>query len=514
MRTRAAFPALKLKRDGYMDHSTESQTDRKELKKTMSPAEVWALAVGAIIGWGCFVLPGTRFLPDAGPLGTCLAFLIGGGLLCTVALCYSILIKVYPVAGGSFTYAYVGFGTRAGFICGWALVLGYLCVIAANGTALALLSRFVLPGVFDVGYLYTVAGWDVYAGELAMMSAFFIFFGYMNFRGMDMASSLQLILAFALAGGVLVLILGSVATETSHVDNLFPLFAEGRSPVACVLSILAITPWLFVGFDTIPQTAEEFDFPPEKSRRLMINSIVCGALLYALVLIAVAIIIPYTDLLGQNHSWTTGAVANMAFGRFGGVILAIPVMAGIFTGMNGFFMATTRLLFSMGRGKFLHPWFVKVHPKHGTPTNAVLFTLGLTLIAPWFGRSALNWIVDMSAMGTALAYLFTCMTAYKYVANFPDIPEARWGKPVAIIGGLTSISCFAMLALPGSPAAIGIESWFMLLVWVALGAAFYFNRASELNAIPHEQMQYLLLGTKDRPLLFEPAQSTSAGMNK
>ena len=93
MRTRAAFPALKLKRDGYMDHSTESQTDRKELKKTMSPAEVWALAVGAIIGWGCFVLPGTRFLPDAGPLGTCLAFLIGGGLLCTVALCYSILIK-------------------------------------------------------------------------------------------------------------------------------------------------------------------------------------------------------------------------------------------------------------------------------------------------------------------------------------------------------------------------------------------------------------------------------------
>lgn len=47
-----------------MVHSTESQSDRKELKKTMSPAEVWALAVGAIIGWGCFVLPGTRFLPE------------------------------------------------------------------------------------------------------------------------------------------------------------------------------------------------------------------------------------------------------------------------------------------------------------------------------------------------------------------------------------------------------------------------------------------------------------------
>lgn len=497
-----------LKRQDHKDVTRMSNTNeqvagqREELKKTMSPAEVWALAVGAIIGWGCFILPGTRFLPEAGPLATILAFFIGGGLLCFVALSYSVLIKAYPVAGGSFTYAYVGFGTKAGFICGWALALGYLCVIAANGTALALLTRFLLPGVFDVGYLYSVAGWDIYAGELIMMSAVFCFFGFMNFRGMDFASSLQLILAFALAGGILVLAVGTFSAETASLNNLNPLFAEGRSAFGCIISIVAITPWLFVGFDTIPQTAEEFDFPPSKSRRLMLNSIICGGVLYSLVLVSVAVIMPYQDLLALNHTWTTGAVANMAFGKFGGFILAVPVMAGIFTGMNGFFMATTRLLFSMGRGKFLHPWFVQVHPKHGTPTNAVLFTLGLTLIAPWFGRSALNWIVDMSAMGTALAYLFTCMTAYKYVIAHPKAPEARWAKPVAIVGGLTAISCFGLLAIPGSPAAIGFESWMMLLTWIGLGAAFYFSRARELNATPHEEMQYLLLGTKDRPLLF------------
>ena len=486
-------------------HENDSPADggRAELKKTMSPAEVWALAVGAIIGWGCFVLPGTRFLPEAGPLGSILAFVIGGGLLCFVALSYSTLVKAYPVAGGAFTYAYVGFGKAWAFICGWALILGYLCVIAANGTALALLSRALLPGVFDVGYLYTVAGWDVYAGELAMMTASFLFFGYMNYRGMDFASSLQLILAFALVAGVLILTVGSFSTGTAGLDNLFPLFAEDRSWWACIVSIVAITPWLFVGFDTIPQTAEEFDFPPEKSRRLMINSIVCGASLYALVLISVAVIIPYKDLLGQNHTWATGAVADMAFGRFGGLILAVPVLAGILTGMNGFFMATTRLLFSMGRGKFLHPWFVRVHPKYGTPTNAVLFTLCLTLIAPWFGRSALNWIVDMSAMGTALAYLSTCMVAYKYAGRY----EAPWwSKPVAVVGAATSVACFLLLAVPGSPAAIGFESWVMLLVWVALGSAFYFSRARELAAVTPRQMQYMLLGTTDRPLLFVPEE--------
>ena len=117
--------------------------------------------------------------------------------------------------------------------------------------------------MFDVGYLYSVAGWDVYAGELAMMTCSFLFFGYMNYRGMDFASSIQLVLAFALVAGVLILTVGSFSTSTASLDNLSPIFAEGRSPWACIISIVAITPWLFVGFDTIPQTAEEFDFPPE-----------------------------------------------------------------------------------------------------------------------------------------------------------------------------------------------------------------------------------------------------------
>lgn len=477
---------------------------REELKKTLSPAEVWALAVGSIVGWGCFVLPGVRFLPDAGPLATCLAFLIGGGLLCSVAMCYSVLIKPYPVAGGSFAYAYVGFGRRAAFVCGWALVLGYLCVIAANGTAVAMLTRFLMPGVFEVGYLYTIAGWDVYAGELALITVTLMAFGFMNYRGMDFASSIQLILAFALTIGVAVLAFGAFTADTAKLSNMQPLFAEGRSALGCVLSILALTPWLFVGFDTIPQTAEEFAFEHKKSRNLMLYAIGCGVLLYAAVVLAVAVIIPYPDLLAQNHAWTTGAVADMAFPGWGGLILGVPVLAGIFTGINGFFMATTRLLFSMGRGRFLPGWFTHVHPKYGTPYKGILFTLALVLVAPWFGRAALSWIVDMSAMGTALAYLFTCLTAWKYVHVTPETPEAAWGKPMAIVGALTSIMCFLLLAVPGSPAAVGMESWVALLGWVGLGCIFYLSKAKELLAIPHLELKYLLLGSTDCKTLFVP----------
>ena len=153
-----------------------SNSERSVLEKTLSPAQVWALALGSIVGWGCFVLPGDKFLPEAGPMATIIGFAVGAMLLCFVALSYSYMIKYAPVAGGEYAYAYIGYGSTNAFICGWALVLGYLAIIAINISALALLFRFLLPGVFEFGELYSVAGWKVYTGEVILMIVTIFFF--------------------------------------------------------------------------------------------------------------------------------------------------------------------------------------------------------------------------------------------------------------------------------------------------------------------------------------------------
>ncbi|WP_297219465.1 APC family permease [uncultured Desulfovibrio sp.] len=476
---------------------------REELAKTLGPTEVLALALGAIVGWGCFMLPGITFLPNAGPIGTVIAFFVGALFQCVVALTYSFLIKPYPVAGGAFAYAYAGFGSKGAFICGWALVLSYICVIAANATAIILLVRFLFGSSIQFGYLYTVLDWDIYLSEVGYITVILIGFGYMNFRGVDAASTIQVFLAFALTIGVLVLAGGTAAADTASIENLKPFFAENRSPIACVMMVLALTPWLFVGFDTIPQTAEEFAFSPSKARDLMLLSIICGAIIYALVTLSVAGLIPYKELLAANHSWATGWVADQVFGRWGGVALAVPVLAGILTGMNGFFMATTRLLFSMGRSKFLPNFFSEVHPKYNTAWKSVVFITVLTLIVPWFGRPALDWIVSMSSIGTALAYLFTCLTARKYLEAHPELRESTWGKPVCIMGAMTSVICIGLLMVPSSPVAINVPNWCMLFAWVTLGAIFFIGKQQELLAIPHSTMRYLLFGKAEQEVLFD-----------
>ena len=132
------------------------------LKKGMSPAAVWALAVGSIIGFGCFILP-PDFLQKAGPLGFVLGIVIGAAAMLIVGKNISYMVQRYPVAGGQFTYARQLFGTTNGFICGWMLVLGYISLIALNATALPVLAQYIAPTLFKRGYLYSVAGWDVFA---------------------------------------------------------------------------------------------------------------------------------------------------------------------------------------------------------------------------------------------------------------------------------------------------------------------------------------------------------------
>lgn len=471
-----------------------AKTQDPALKKSITPLQAWALALGAIIGWGAFVLPAIRFLPQAGPLASVIGFVLGGVMLFSVAISEGNMVTKYKVTGGAFAFSFVGFGPTMALVAGWALVLGYICIIALNATAISLLTRFVLPGVFEIGYVYTIEGWKIYAGELAMMIAVLCLCSFLNFRGADVVGKIQVFLAFALVASVGIVFTGSVTYETASVSNLHPFFAENKSALASIMVIVAIAPWLYVGFGTILQAAEEFNFPHKKAEKLMLSAIVGGIVLYAMVTIAVASIMPYPDLLAKNLSWATGSVTDITLGRVGSVIITTAVLAAIFSGINGFFIASSRLLFAMGRATILPSWFCEIHPKHQTPHKAILFVLAIAVTAPFFGREVLNWVVDMSAVGTVIAYLISCLSAYKVM----KFAQNKRGVIHAVIGSASSVVCILLLTVPASPGSISLESWVALVMWVLLGALFYKSNMGKFKALTTDEQSQLILGSKRR----------------
>ncbi|WP_462323940.1 APC family permease [Desulfoplanes sp.] len=495
-----------------------AQTEHVKLEKSLSPAQVWSLALGSIVGWGCFVLPGDMFLPQAGPLATLIGFLIGACLLSFIAVSYSYMIECAPVAGGEFAYAYLGFGPTAAFVCGWALVLGYIAIIAIDIAALALIFRFLFPGIFEFGKMYSIAGWDVYAGEVILMTSATLLFGWLNYRGIKFAGKLQIILAFVLTFGIITLFAGSVSMDTAAISNLTPLFAEDRAPLLSIMGIFAISPFLFVGFDTVPQAAEEFSFKPSKARNLMILAIFCGVILYSLVTLAVSIGIPYPEMLARmdllrsngGTAWATGAAATLAFGKLGGIVLACAVLGAVCTGINGFYIATTRLLLSMARGHILPAWFGDIHPKYRTPHKAVLFTIAIVLLTPFAGRAIVVWIVDMCSVGTGIGYLFTCLAARRVMLGSPDVANRNLRVLCTLVGSITAVIIIMLLMCPGSPALIGSPSRWCMLAWIVMGLTFYSSNKTNWVNMPEEKIRVSVLGSLDVPVFFKTRKTPAA----
>lgn len=463
--------------------------ERIQLEKTLKQPNVWAIALGTIIGFGCFILPGD-WIQRAGPIGAALGFFLGGLMMLVIGRSYGFMVRSFPVAGGEFAYSYQGFGRNHAFACGWLLALGYLCIVSLNATALPILAKFMAPNLFTKGYLYTIAGWDVYILEIIIASGAILLFGILNYRGVKVVGNIQLLMVILLVGSVGLLGGGSLLKPDVALNNLQPLFAPDKTPLASVLAILAIAPWAFVGFDTIPQTSEEFGFSPKKALKLIILAILIGALMYVIVTITTAVVFPWQELISSKPVWATGDSMKASMGNIGLGFLITGVIMAICTGINGFYLATSRLLFSMGRAKVLPGWFAKVHPKHKTPSNSIIFVLLLSMFAPLFGRQVILWILDMSAVGTAFGYSYTCLAAFFLSKALSE----GVGKASHLVGFLFSLSFLILLCVPGMPAFMAAPSWIAFAIWVCLGITFYTFQAKLYRRLPQKELDYLILG--------------------
>ncbi|MBQ9686738.1 MAG: APC family permease [Oscillospiraceae bacterium] len=455
---------------------------QRELKRSLSPLNVWALAFGCIIGWGAFVMPGNTFLLKAGPLGTAIAMGCAVIIMFLIAVNYSYMINRFPVAGGEFTFSSKSFGRVHGFICAWFLCISYLSIVPLNATALALLSRSLLSSVFQFGFHYTVAGYDIYLGELLLAVASLAIFAWLNIRGAKMAGAFQTLLAMLLVLGVAVVAIAALLSPAASADHLRPGFVPDRSPLVCVLSVLAVVPWAFVGFDTVPQAIEESDFSPVKTRLILFVSILFGAAVYVVNNTVTAAVVPdgYTnwyayisdlDRLSGLPSLPTFHAAYQLLGSAGLTFLGLAVLAAILSGIIGFYMATSRLLYSMAKEKVLPRWFAALHPVYRTPANAILFVLVVSLVAPFFGRTALNWVVDMSSTGAAVGYGYTSAAALKLA-----LAEKRPSMVACGLLGLLFSIVFCVLLLVPLPmfdCSLSRESYICLIIWVFLGSVFY-----------------------------------------
>lgn len=480
------------------DRQTSAAVTSDRMERGLQPHWVWAIALGSAIGWGAFILP-ADWIGTAGPVGALLGMLIGGALMVVVGFSYGSLAKTFPVSGGAFAYTWVCFGRLHAYICSWFMTLGYVAIVALNASALSVLARQVMPGVAEIGYLYTVAGWDVYLGEVFISSLALVLFAYLSTRGSRNSARVQFYLVVLMVIAVVAILIGVSMSPQSQLSNLEPMFSSAKNPLPGIFAIVAIAPWAFIGFDNIPQTAEEFSFSASKAFKLIFWSLVFATGLYLAMIFSTAIGRPWQDALAANPVWLTADIVTETMGTLGMALLGLAAFVGIITGLIGFYIASSRALLAMGRAQMVPAGFAKLDPRTNTPNLAVWFTMAVALVAPWFGRTALTWIVDMASIGFTIAIGYTCLGAFRMFQWSGQEPllegSASTLKKILALAGVAIAAVFTLLLLiPGSPAQLTMPSLIALGVWIVIGVLFYLFRSSRGPTLTDEEVDMAVLG--------------------
>ena len=471
------------------------------LKKQLTPMHVWALAFGCVIGWGSFINPGKKFLVNSGVAGTAIAMLMGALVMIIIAYSYAYMVPKYPLAGGEFTFAKNSFGKPAAFTCGWFLVAAYLTNVPMNSTAIALIVNglFGKDNIFNSVYLYTIAENDVYLGHVLLASGILILFGFLNIWGVKKAAVVQIILSSMLVLAVVTLVCAALISSEANLANTAPVWGFDRAAAAeaglnaeqirqanesvstsgvlsAILATFAIAPWAFVGFDTIPQAAEEFKFSYKKVIGIMVLAILFGAFVYiSNNTVAAAAVQNWPEEVLDKGNWVLLVAAKHLLGGFGPVLVGIGVSGAVLSGIMGFYLASSRLMFSMARDGYLPKTFAKLDSRHDTPRNAMIFCVVVSLSGPLLGREALGWFVDMCAIGASIGYFFTSAATLVTMKRHKDGTALL--KVMAVLGVIFSVAfmILQLIPIPGlSGVSFGKESYIMLIIWIVIGAVFYF----------------------------------------
>ena len=463
-----------------------SEAEEVRLERKLSPLNVWALAFGCIIGSGAFLLPGTSFLPKAGPVGAAAAMLAGALIMTVIASNYHYMINKFPVAGGEMTYAGEAFGEKHAFICAWFLSLSYLMIVPFNATALSMVARSFFGRIFQIGFHYEVAGYEIYFGEILLGIFALVLFAFLNIRGVKFAGVFQTILSCALVSTVLIIFSAAAAKGALSAEGFAPFFAgENRSGAfSGVIKVLAVAPFCFLGFDTTAQTAEELRFSEKHTRRIMNLAIFFGAFIYIALNLTAASCRPagfenwaeYTAAIADGglrgvENIPTFYAARTLLGLPGLFLIGIAVLSAMCTGITGFYLATSRTLYRMAKSSILPAWFGVLHPKYKTPARTLLFILAISVIAPFFGRTALGWIVDMASLGTAIGYGYTSLAAVRFARREGKRRVMLTGVLGVIFAGIFFL--LLVVPIPFFSCSLGKESFLCLFIWTMMGIVFY-----------------------------------------
>ncbi|MEX3610909.1 amino acid permease [Rothia sp. LK2588] len=428
------------------------------LARNLGLVQLTSLGVGATIGTGIFFIL-SETVPMAGP-ATIVSFIIAGIVAGLTALCYAEMAGAVPVSGSSYSYAYATLGEGVAVLIGACLLLEYGVSVAAVAVGWSQYINELTNTLFGFALPDALSYAPEEGGMINLPAVVLIFAcGLLLSRGARESTTLNAIMvAMKLIVLAFFVILGIQGWNTDHFAGFWDAGASG------ILGAAGVVFFTFVGLDAVSTAGSEAKNPRRNMPLAIILSLVIVTAFYVLVATVAIAAQPVAKFDGQEAG--LAAILNDVTGsNIFSTVLAAGAIVSIISVTLVVLYGQTRILYSMSADGLLPPIFRRVDPKSKTPVaNTWIVTVVIAILA---GVVPINFLAEMTSIGTLLAFLVVSIGVMILRRTHPDLPRSFRVPGYPVVPILSAIGCVVIIV------TLRPITLLVCLLWIAVAFVYY-----------------------------------------
>jgi basic amino acid/polyamine antiporter, APA family len=442
-----------------MEDETGADTGKSELARTIGPFQLTMFGVGATIGTGIFFIL-SEAVPVAGP-AVIWSFVFAGAVAGLTAICYAELAGAVPVSGSSYSYAYATLGELPAMGVAACLLLEY----GVSGAAVAVGWSQYLNELFDNLFGFTlpesISQAPEQGGVFNLPAVVLILLcTLLLIRGASESAKVNTVMVL-IKLGVLVffIVLGIQGWNSDHFSDFY---SEGFNSITTAAGIIFFS---YIGLDAVSTAGEEVKDPHRTMPLAIISALIIVTSVYVLVTVVALGAQPASEFEGQEAGLSR-ILEDVTGETWPANVLAAGAVISIFSVTLIVIYGQTRILFAMARDGMIPELFHKVNPRTLTPVpNTIIVATVIALLA---GLIPIDFLAEMTSIGTLVAFLVVCIGVIMLRRNQPDLPRSFKvpGYPVTPI--LAIAGCIWIIQ------DLRAVTIYVFVIWVAAALIWYF----------------------------------------
>jgi APA family basic amino acid/polyamine antiporter len=445
----------------------EEEMSENGLRKELKLTNLISMAAGGMIA--AWMVEIKLWFELSGP-GSVFSFITCALLILPLCLIYSEMTSMMPYAGGQNIWVSNAFGWNTGFASCWFIMLLYIMAMPTVAYGIASM----------IGYFYPATALQI----KILASIIIIIWFFLTNQELKILAKLQSVLFWSTLAVSLMASLIFITNKHWSFESI-NWFPNGFSGYSAAVGLLIMK---FVGFDLVPQLAEEANFPRKNLWKAFLGSLACTTLIYCMAIIGVSGIVSNewvaeTDIVDPR-------VADIIGMHWLGLVIVIMGALTCLTTLSSFWLSASRILYGAAQQHQLTQRFTTLN-KNGQPATANLvvgiLAVYFTVFAP---DTWINYIYTIYGVAAGIVYLMVVLSFLKLRKLHPEWDRPYRAKAGTLLGTIGIL--FTLYVIFVSMTAMDTGAWVVLVLYIAFGIPFWAYAKSKQKSDPENWTPVIL----------------------